>query len=416
VSEEAGVSRARRGAAARVVASVAGALASLLVAVAVGVVAPAPASARAQQAPVPVRPVLLIGGTFVGQEHADWTDDPNVPGDPDIVGWLGERGGYQLNATNQRGVWVGQLCRDTGDQPYDFARCGTTTPAQPTNWQDVVIINDPHNPDDDMPCNWDCFRFILAGIGSSTAGLSQMEKSVQYVMDQINLVRLTTGSSQIDIVAHSQGGTIARAAVRRLKEANPSAPGAVRRLVMLGTPQYGSSPDAPLFDILDLLVGNGFMATCRDERRLPMCPDMFLTGSSATVGAQSEIPVTNPLGYTGTNGATIPFTHRPGFTFFNSLNASTGVGATPSDTQFYNLYTRDYEGDGVGEGERLIVEQINLFPGRPNVTNTNFQDVCALAGVTNFGLHHNAELVDPTSRAVVALALGFPYTEPAACT
>jgi hypothetical protein len=365
-----------------------------LLLVAVGLAAPAPASADAQPAPAPPRPLLLIGGTFVHQGYGNWGS---------ILDWFASRGGYEPNANNQRAVWVGQMCRDTGDDPYDFARCGTTDPEEPEGWVE----------EDAIP--WDDFVAALNGFGFSTAGLSEMDKSVEYVMTQINILRAATGASQIDVVAHSQGGTIARAAVRRLKEANPSLPSPVRRLVMLGAPQYGASPTAPLYDLIPHAFLPGFMTKCRDEGRLPMCPDMFLTGDGATVGAASETPLLNPLRYEGTNGAVIPFTHRAGFTFFSELNSSSGVGPTPSDVSFTHLYTRDYNGGSIEPRERLIIEQMRLFPNQPNVANVNYQDVCALEGVPNYPLHHNDEFTAPTSHALIALALGFPYDEPAAC-
>ncbi len=60
----------------------------------------------------------------------------------------------------------------------------------------------------------------------------------KFLMQQIDEARAVTGSAQVDLVAHSMGGLVARAYIQSLEYRSD-----VRRLIMLGTPNRGS-PDA----------------------------------------------------------------------------------------------------------------------------------------------------------------------------
>lgn len=371
----------------------------------------APARADAQ-VPTPPRPLLVIGGTLADADHSGW---------PGIVAWLEDRGGYQHTPEEEGGaqpgddLFIGEMCKDTSDDAYDFWKCSLLTPAgdeidppQPSGWNPTVL------PDPWKNLQWTDVVALTEAGGGSTAGWAAMSKSVDHVISQINLVRLVTGAPQIDIIAHSQAGVIARAAVRKIVASGQPSP--VTRLVALGAPQYGAAPPAPLYDDLHNLIP-GFFDLCRDNNLIPFCEDIFLTPPASTNRAGSEIPLTNPLRFTPTSGSPIPFTYRDTpDDFYTWLNSSSAPGRTPGPTHYYHLYTRDYDGNGnpPTDRERFIVEQMNLVAAA-NVTNLNVQDVCSLFGVPNYPLHHSAEFNDPTMRVLIGNALGFPYTDPEMC-
>jgi hypothetical protein len=357
------------------------------------------------QVPTPPRPLLLIGGTLADVNYSGWAG---------IQSWLETRGGYRVEDNN---LFIGEMCLDTSDDPYDFLKCSPPInsegerpdPPQPSGWNPLVF------PPQYQWVTWDFVVSITRAGGGSTAGWAAMSKSVDHVANQINLVRLATGAPQIDIIAHSQAGVIARAAIRKLVAAGQQSP--VANLVSLGAPQYGASPLARLYDDFNNVIP-GFFDLCRDHTLVPFCRDIFLAPPASTARAGSHVPLTNPLGFTSTEGAAVPFTYRDTpDDFFTTLNSSSAPGPAPGPTHYYNFYTRDYDGDGnpPDDRERYIVEQMNLFPNQPNVTNLNVQDLCLLFGVANYPLHHSAEFDDPTMRALIGSALGFPYTEPQAC-
>ncbi|MBU6428519.1 MAG: acetyltransferase [Cyanobacteria bacterium REEB65] len=62
----------------------------------------------------------------------------------------------------------------------------------------------------------------------------------QLLADAIDRVRQVTGVAQIDMVAHSKGGIVARALLSHMVEPGmPDYPGGVHRLVLVGTPNMG---------------------------------------------------------------------------------------------------------------------------------------------------------------------------------
>jgi pimeloyl-ACP methyl ester carboxylesterase len=390
----------------------------------------APASAQPER-----RPLLLIGGTFVHAENPGWAL---------VKAWFVNRAQYQPDAWNQRGLFLGELCLDTSNRAYDFSkpagsaltrgalRCnlqnseppfGPVSPERPAAWNDPAGFT------------WQEFIDGLEDGNVSTAGLAAMSKSVEYVIEQIKIVKSLTGGRPIDIVAHSQGGVVARAAVRKLAEAGDTS--AVARLVALGAPQYGVSPDARIFEEgLEQTVGAGladliaqiFLASCRDTGLLPFCPDMFLSDDGAfgsnPAKAQRETPIFSPSpGYTPVVGATETFAYR-GATVIPNLNSLNGVGPTPGPTLYYHVYTRDYDGDADGNGdpvefdERAIVEQMRLrrVTGTTNVFNWNIQDAAWHCFTeSSHPLHHVNEWIDPVVQELIMAALGFPSFASQAC-
>lgn len=381
-----------------------------------GFTAPQPVDA---QAPVPPRPLILIGGTFVHQGFQGYCDPTSgrcVPGWDSTVRFLEDNGGYR-QGTN---LFIGEMAHQVD---------------RPPGWDDIPW--EEEDPAEDDRLTWDEFRAAVAATGASTAGLARAQSSVDYVIAQINFVRAFCGCPQVDIAAHSQGGVIARAAVRQLAAAGDDA---VARLVTLGTPHYGASANSVIFDpnVSPLVDAFAMYAIerCRESDLLPMCRDIFLEPPSSTnfpvtftpIGTDNENPVINPpnpprydpdrcvrdiIGWPPAPpdqcAPSLPFRFHTGHNFIPNLNASGGVGPVPSGTTFYNLYSRDHDGGGVSPTERLILEQLRLFPGRPNVHNWNYQDVVQCStGLPNYPLHHNDEWADPAGRILLAEALDIP--------
>jgi hypothetical protein len=380
------------------------------------------AAASTAEAQTPTRPLILIGGTFVHKEFAG-TGGSTKSGWPEIIDWLELRGGY----TEGENLFVIEMCKDTSGDPYDFWKCSLRSPEppnlpypapQPPGWTNPLGIQ------------WSTVINEIEAAGGSTAGLASMSKSVEHVIMQINLLRLfQLGGQRVDIVAHSQSGLIARAAVRTMKEQAPSEPSPVVRLISLGTPQYGGSTGTPVLDrawggflgAVWSLVAENFLGQCRDGGLgvpttpwIPICADMFLTFPSEDGRIRSEVPrvTPNPLSYYGrTDQSAIvtyrPFTYRSGF--LPGVNSQAGMGPLAPDTDYYNLYSRDHDGGGVSVGEEHVMEQLRLFPAAPNVRNWNIQDLVACqGGPANYALHHVDEWVDAWSREAILAALGHP--------
>jgi pimeloyl-ACP methyl ester carboxylesterase len=413
-----------------------------------------PAAVHAQPT---VTPLLLVGGTLVDHKFSGYSDVP---------GWTATV--LNLNGigyTPWTDLFIGEMCKDTsGATSYDrtlsavvdqhgfrfsvgFLKCRLSCPLQPFN--DDCEVPPQQSPGWNYPLGWLWPTFVsrLKSAGGSTAGLAPMQVSVDYIIEQIQWIQNATGKTQVDIAAHSQGGSVARAVVRQLKQANLDAPSRVRRLITLGTPHYGASPATIVLNLfagtwlaqISELFTRSFINQCRDQTILPMCPDLFLTppsegGHVDVNGVVNESPrfvsgwpyyfgthdydgVRDPL--TGTLTYNTPM-YRPfsyASAFFPTLNSTANVGPIVPDTEYFNLYTRDHNGGGVTDGEQYIVEQMRLYPDRSNVHNWNYQDVhsCQENMSDSYPVAHIHEWDDPLALRLVLEAIGFESGMNPAC-
>ncbi len=100
---------------------------------------------------------------------------------------------------------------------------------------------------------YDAYTFALPG-----GGLQGIAASSQALADYVAVVLAQTGASQVDLVAHSQGGLVGRYYVKNLDGAS-----SVDSLVMLGSPNYGTA----LANIAGVLGITGFCEACEQMRR-----------------------------------------------------------------------------------------------------------------------------------------------------
>jgi hypothetical protein len=336
------------------------------------------AGSPASATPVPQRPLLVIGGTFVTinfQGYHNTVTGENIPGWSDVEQWLSTKGGYTrtyepTTATNTS-VYFGEMKPQGG--------------ARPPGWTDACFLI-PH-PEFGYCIDWNEAVILMQRIGGSTAGLTQMKDSVAYVKTQIK--QLTNNyTRKIDIVAHSQGAPIARAAIRSLAEEGDPAGTArfpVNQLVTIGGNEYGTSVVAPEFTG-NTLLGTVFswvaLTSCRDQARIPICPDLFRLNSGPS---NPEVPnpySPDPDGW--------PWLYNTDF--FPKLNRSSGVGPVPGPTKYVHLYSNRMD-SGVASNSG---ETLELFPGgNENVTNRSIQSFCQNS---NFVADHVKEFTDPAPR------------------
>jgi hypothetical protein len=338
--------------------------------------------AAAQQVAAPARPLLLIGGTFVGQDSRGYLDPATgaviVAGWADVVRWLQNEGGYREGEN----LFIGEMKRQVAVPP------GWTQP------------------------EWDQFVATLASYGGTTAGLAPMAESVTQVKNLIYFYSTGLGT-KIDVIGHSQAGPVIRAAIKQIEQENPSLD-PVHTMISLGGANYGITTQAPEFQ-LDIGIpilefwANLFtevtMADCRDTGWLPVCPDIIRHRGG---------PVTSP--------PVIPDPNNPDpslyqTAFFPNLNSAAGVGPVPGGTTYHHLYSYIFAGDGgLSDVETQASEAIELFPNRPNVRNQSVQAFCQDPfELRGYVLHHINEWVDPAMREMMLGALGVRAANPNVC-
>lgn len=342
-------------------------LLALLLTSLLGLAWPVPA-VDAQAAPAPPRPLLLIGGTFVGNDFAGfggiWSWDQ-------VKEWLADEGGYDLtpDSDNRDLLLVGEMPRQ-----------GT----RPPNW-DLRPADIPEWPD---------FVGLLGLFELSTAGLVPMHDSVDSVKGQIAFASALAGGGEIDVIAHSQGAAIVRGAIRELVEEGSDNP--VRSMISLGGGNYGGSTHGPEF----ALFSPDIVADCRDDGWLPVCPDIIRRGFP------SGIP--NP-------DNPDPALHATGF--YPWLNGAGGGGPLPglgSTTTYFNIFSRRWAADRPDETH--AAEVIPLFPARLPWTNWNVQDFCDDPGDDPvYPVHHNEEWGNPATQELMLAALGIRAADPGVC-
>lgn len=86
-----------------------------------------------------------------------------------------------------------------------------------------------------MPVQWDRDRLVW--------GIDDIEQSAVELSRFVDAVLLSTGAAQVDLVGHSQGGTMARQYLKFNGGANPAgpSPSKVDRLITLGATNHGTS-------------------------------------------------------------------------------------------------------------------------------------------------------------------------------
>src|SRR5699024_7421186 len=84
---------------------------------------------------------------------------------------------------------------------------------------------------------------VLDGNGLGMAGGAAISWSAEQLAEFVDRVRTETDAHQVDIVAHSQGGLVARQYLRFDGGADPAAPerNKVRKLISLGATNHGST-------------------------------------------------------------------------------------------------------------------------------------------------------------------------------
>jgi pimeloyl-ACP methyl ester carboxylesterase len=92
----------------------------------------------------------------------------------------------------------------------------------------------------------------------------RIEELAGFFADHVNDVRTRTGASQVDVVAHSMGGLIARAWMAGLATVHVPYLGQIRKLVLAGTPNYGINGTLALVRRLAPL-GIGCSSTQNDQ-------------------------------------------------------------------------------------------------------------------------------------------------------
>ncbi|QCQ92198.1 esterase/lipase family protein [Rhodococcus sp. SGAir0479] len=88
-----------------------------------------------------------------------------------------------------------------------------------------------------------CVFALNYGASTRSWGTGDIRTSARELATFVDTVRFRTGAAQVDLVGHSQGGTVARQYLRFAGGANASDPGrsAVRNVVMLGPTTHGTT-------------------------------------------------------------------------------------------------------------------------------------------------------------------------------
>jgi pimeloyl-ACP methyl ester carboxylesterase len=373
------------------------ALAILLAGALLGLVA-SPAEPAGAQTPTPARPLILIGGTFTPVDFQGYGDAPSWD---DIVDWLETEGGYTKDAD----LFVAELRR--------LPQESNPAAGAPPNWGSRHWA---------VP-QWPAFVDMLHQYNVSTAGLAPMQESVNWVKALVTLLSALHGGSQVDVVGHSQGGFVARAAVRQMQQdGDPANDDLVHTLVALGAPSYGIPQEVEpaavglnnfgLFGELgaDPLVEEIF-ADCREDAWLPICADIFRRHSDWPF----DWRIPNPEDPDDSTYPGTPPYEDWDLLFVTStlpdLNALTGVGPTPGPTDYYNLHSVNYPGLTAAEDARLA-EPVLYSPSGSNVWNWTPQNLCG----ASYEVSHTSEFGNPGMRSLMGYALGFkPATEPPDC-
>jgi Palmitoyl protein thioesterase len=370
-------------------------------------VASSPTEPAGAQAPTPPRPLILIGGTFVGEDfdHFDWDHDLD-PGTPPIVvkgwwdtkAWLESEGGY----TDGEDLFVIEMKRQVAE-PAGW------------NWEGFPYFY-----------SWPAFVADVEATGGSTAGLAPMQESVDQVKSEI-VARAADAGGPVDIAAHSQSAVIARAAIRQLESDSSTAnDGLVRTLVSLGGPQYGIAVDAPEFQPGDTLfiqaVAEMGTRNCRNTAWLPVCRDLVRNWSdfppSPGFLPEPDWQLPDPYDPRRDDAYYDPWTNLYVDTpndFFIGLNDLSGVGPVPratasvNPTRYFHIYSRNFDGNPSSYEDHTASETIELYdPGLANVQNRSAQGLCG----SGYAVDHVLEWQDPATRKLMSYALGFDTESP----
>jgi hypothetical protein len=377
-------------------------------------------SARPAQAapPPPDRPLLLIGGTFMGKtDRSGYSFDADpakeVKGWDDVVAWLKVKHSYvEYEVDNpdahESSLFIGEMRRQE---------------TQPGGWQDIPYSYLPtlRTRYDVNPKNgnlgWEEFKTMVSDMGGTTAGMARMSESTDDVINQI-IIASDGFNRKIDLVAHSQAAAIARRALQVIAAEYGEFP--VVNFISLGGGNYGLGVTSPEFNYSLLTSGvNGGFATlfswivsrelgayglsyCRDNGFLPVCSDIVRYHS---------YPPTDDLK---------PDPYRPynpdwkdlyPSDFYLDLNGyyhqDPLPGASTGETKYVHLYTKRYK-DYQAEVKNSV-ETLELFPTTANVVNRSIQSVCEAPNGprASFGVHHVKEWTDWGMRALIGEYLGF---------
>lgn len=381
-------------------------------------VATSPAEpAAAQTTSAPDRPLVVIGGTFADSSFTGYDSDLDyeggfdrdgdgsvegeidVGGWPDVSEWL-EGHGYVSGET----LFVGQMAElsapppNWSSSPLAVGWCGDhwqwngnrwvwTGPCNGWTWDEFVqVVEGPDGP---------------GGLGGSTAGLVDMNTSVQAVKTQLQFYWAITGGQQIDVAAHSQGAAITRAAIKQL-EAEATAEDQdgdpemgnhdiVHTMISLGGAHYGIPVASPEFRIpFFSWYSTAVVRDCRNDGWLPVCPHI-VRDYSDPAGVYLQPNPYNP------DNPDWDVIHRT--PFYPDLNALTGSGPTPGNTRYYHVYSNVFTpGGGV---ELYAPETIELHDDG-NTDNWLVQGWCT---DTTHAVHHVAEWVEPATQEMILAAL-----------
>ena len=267
---------------------------------------PAAPAASVAPAQVPTRPVLLIGGTLAGKASLD----------NHVAPWL-ENAGYD--------VYTMELATDPD---WNAVLEGAV---------DLVALAIGLTPAE------------ASGAGTASMDPSEPVNSTAAVSTTVNAIRFFTGAQQVDIIAHSQGGPVARNYIK-----NGGGSSVVHTLISLGGIEWGipGDPQDPVQNfLLDWACGTFSTG---------VCDDVFYSGTNPITGASP---------------------------FFQSLNAGDD---TPGATRYYHLWTAsDQPPAGLRLDGGATSRSVNDIPGCANYTLAN---------------HYN-EWEDPVMRDLMEAAL-----------